>query len=262
MSTPAARGAVKPVLQGAAISDGLPASDLGNAVAKAAVQYRLRMDTIEQAATTTQRMVDEISFAANATVGSMKDFSESLKFAGGILGATGTSIEKSMAMFVGLAKGGILSSEAGVAVRSLAVRMIKMPKAGQASLAKYGIKLSDYVHAKPMTGKGVSDALSATEYSLSEKEANAALAKGGISPEGQKKAIAKALAAKYHARSATDLAAIQNVVDETVTIAGSIIDIFSFLKKLKAVGISPGDLANVAEGRQISRTQTLINSDL
>ena len=262
MSVPAARGAVKPIMMGAAISDGLPANELGNAVAKTAVQYRLQMDTVERAGATTQRLVDGLSYAANVTVGSMRDFSESLKFAGGILGATGTSLEQSLAMFTGLAKGGILGSEAGTAVRSLAVRMIKMPKGGQASLAKYGINLSDYVHAKPMTGKGVSDALGATEYSLSEKEANAAIARGGASPEGQKKAIAKALAVKYRAKSATDLAAIQNVVDEVVGIAGSIIDIFAFLKKLKAVGIAPGDLANVAEGRQISRTQTLIDSDL
>jgi len=262
MSVPAARGAVKPIMMGAAISDGLPANELGNAVAKTAVQYRLQMDTVERAGATTQRLVDGLSYAANVTVGSMRDFSESLKFAGGILGATGTSLEQSLAMFTGLAKGGILGSEAGTAVRSLAVRMIKMPKGGQASLAKYGIKLSDYVHARPMTGKGVSDALGATEYSLSEKEANAAIARGGASPEGQKKAIAKALVAKYRAKSATDLAAIQNVVDEVVGIAGSIIDIFAFLKKLKAAGVAPGDLANIAEGRQISRTQTLIDSDL
>lgn len=262
-SVASAKGSIASILEGSIVGD-MPAEEVAGAVSKIVTQYGLGMKTVEDAAAISRRIADNLAYGANATSASMKDMVEAYKFVGSAASAAGESIESTNALIIGLNKAGQLGSEAGVALRSAYVRLLKPTKEGRATMARLGLDYGNYVSGGKRTGAGVTAGLSAAGFDMSgsEKDIGAALATNAGNTEGQRKAIYDAVVAKFGAEAAKDRESVLKAVDDAFTMAGSKIDLTKLLIDLKKRGATQGDLARIFEGRQSVRMLALLKSDL
>lgn len=262
-SVPGAKGSIASILEGSIVGD-MPAAEVAGAVSKIVTQYGLSMRTVEDASASSRRIADNLAYGANATSASMKDMMEAYKFVGSAASAAGESIESTNALIIALNKAGQLGPEAGVALRSAYVRLLKPTKVGRAAMARLGLDYGDYVSGGKRTGAGVTAALSANGFDMagSEKDIDAALANNEGNTEKQRKAIYDAVVAKFGSEAAKDRESVLQAVDAAFTMAGSKVDLTKLLIDLKKKGATQGDLARIFEGRQSVRMLSLLKADL
>ncbi|QND70765.1 phage tail tape measure protein [Tardiphaga robiniae] len=259
----AAKGSIASILESSIVGD-MPAEEVAGAVSKIVTQYGLGMKTVEEASASSRRISDNLAFGANATSASMRDMVEAYKFVGSAASAAGESIESTNALIIGLNKAGQTGSEAGVALRSAYVKLLKPTKGGRATMARLGLDYGDYVSGGKRTGAGVASGLSAFGFGMSgsTKALDAALARNDGNSERQRKAIYDAVVAKFGAEAAQDRDKVLAAVDGAFTMAGSKVDLTKLLIDLKKKDANQGDLANIFEGRQSVRMLALLKSDL
>jgi TP901 family phage tail tape measure protein len=264
-----ARGALEQVLAASALAGDMTPADVGASLSKTVTQFQMPMKTFEDAMKSSKTVTDRMVYAAVSTVASMKDVAETMKYAGGVAASTGNSLDQVTAIMMSFAKAGVLGSEAGVALRSAIVRMVKMPKGGLAALSRIGMNLSDYVQARPVTADGVIGSLKADgiDASKAKKQIEGILKNRGNKDQATVTAeITKAVQGALGSSSAVDAAKIAETISEAVNAAGSKIDITKFFTDLKAkfdAGIATtGDIAQILEARHISRYMAILKSDL
>lgn len=260
----AAKGSIASILEGSIVAGDMTGADLAGAVSKVVTQYGLNMKTVEDANASSRRIVDNLVFGANSTSASMQHMVDAYKFVGSAASAAGESIESTNALIIALSKAGQLGSEAGVALRSAYVRLLKPTKEGRATMARLGLDYGSYVSGGKRTGAGVTAGLSASGFDMSgsEKAIDAALAQNDGNTEGQRKAIYDAVVAKFGAEAAKDRESVLKAVDDAFSMAGSKVDLTKLLIDLKKKGATQGDLARVFEGRQSVRMLSLLKADL
>ncbi|ABD08011.1 Phage tail tape measure protein [Rhodopseudomonas palustris HaA2] len=262
-----ARGSLEQVLAASALSGDMAAADLGAAISKSIVQFQLPFKTLEQASASSKVVSDRMVYAAVSTTASMRDMSESFKFAAGIASSTGSSLDQTTGLIMKFAQAGVLGSEAGVALRSALVRLVKMPKGGMAALSRIGMNLGDYTSARPITSGGIVGGLQAggIDVSKSVEKQIAAIIKAGGGQSAQVAAITKAVQSGMGSSSAVDANEIAESVNAAYTAAGSKIDITRFFEdlraKLESGAATTGDIAQILEARHISRYMALLRGD-
>lgn len=264
-----ARGSLEQVLATSAVSGDMPPADVGASLSKSLAQFQMPIATLGQVTKSAQLVTDRMTYAAVSTVASMRDISESFKYAGGVMSATGNTLDQTTALVMSFAKAGVLGSEAGVALRSALVRLVKMPKGGLAALERIGMRLSDYTSARPVTAKGIVGGLQAggIDASKIEKQIGGIIkANGQRGPAALGAAITKAVQGHLGSSSAIDASTIAESVNASITAAGSKIDVTKFFTDLKAKldsgAATMGDIAQILEARHISRYMALLKDDL
>ncbi|MGB3042325.1 MAG: phage tail tape measure protein [Xanthobacteraceae bacterium] len=262
-SVPAAKGSIASILEGSIVADGeMTAADLAGSVSKIVTQYGLGMKTVEDAAASSRRITDNLIYGANSTAATVKDMTEAYKFVGAAASAAGESIESTNALIIGLSKAGQMGSEAGVALRSAYVRLLKPTNAGRATMARLGLDYGDFVSGGKRTGAGVASGLGAYGYNVPASDLDKALARNKGSADKQRKAVFDAVVAHLGADQAKDIEAIGKAVDGALTLSGSKVDLTGLMGALKKAGATQGDLANIFEGRQSVRMLSLLKADL
>lgn len=262
-----ARGSLEQVLAASALAGDMPAADLGVAISKSITQFQLPFNTLDQASASSTLVSDRMVYAAVSTVASMKDISESFKYAAGIASSTGSSLDQTTGIIMKFAQAGVLGSEAGVALRSALVRLVKMPKNGLAALSRIGMDLRDYTAARPVTTDGIVGGLQAGGIDVSKglQRQIAAILKGGGKQSAQVAAITKAVQNGMGSNSAIDADTIAASVNDAYSAAGSKIDITKFFTdlraKLESGAATTGDIAQILEARHISRYMALLRGD-
>lgn len=264
-----AKGSLEQVLAASALAGDMTPADVGASLSKSLAQFQMPVSGLAQVTKSAQLVTDRMTYAAVSTVASMKDISESFKYAGGVMSATGNSLDQTTAIVMSFAKAGVLGSEAGVALRSALVRLVKMPKGGLAALERIGMNLGDYTSARPVTGKAVVGGLQAGGIDVSkiESEIDGIIkANAGRGPAALGAAITKAVQSHLGSSSAIDASTIAESVNASITAAGSKIDVVKFFSDLKAKfdsgAASMGDIAQILEARHISRYMALLRDDL
>jgi len=262
-----ALGSIEQVLAASTLAGDMPAAELGASISKSVVQFQLPFATPDQAASSSKLISDRMVYAAVSTVASMKDISESFKYAAGIASSTGSTVDQTTAIIMRFAQAGVLGSEAGVALRSALVRLVKMPKGGLAAMERIGLRLSDYTAARPVTAEGIAGGLQAGGIDVSKgvQQQIAAIIKGGGAQSAQIAAITKAVQGGMGSNSAVDADTIAASVNEAYAAAGSKIDITKFFQdlraKLESGAATTGDIAQILEARHISRYMALLRGD-
>ncbi|WP_316233401.1 phage tail tape measure protein [Bradyrhizobium sp. SZCCHNPS2010] len=264
-----AKGSLEQVLATSAVSGDMTAADVGTSLSKSLAQFQMPVANLAQVTKSAQLVTDRMTYAAVNTVASMKDISESFKYAGGVMSATGNTLDQTTGIVMSFAKAGVLGSEAGVALRSALVRLVKMPKGGLAALERIGMNLSDYTSARPVTAKGVVGGLQAGGIDASTIEGQIAgiiKANGKRGPTALGAAITKAVQDHLGSSSAVDASTIADSVNASIAAAGSKIDITKFFTDLRAKldsgAATMGDVAQILEARHISRYMALLKDDL
>lgn len=264
-----AKGSLEQVLAASALAGDMTAADVGASLSKSLAQFQMPVANLAQITKSSQLITDRMTYAAVSTVASMKDISESFKYAGGVMSATGNSLDQTTGIVMSFAKAGILGSEAGVALRSALVRLVKMPKGGLAALERIGMNLGDYTSARPVTGKAVVGGLQAGGIDATKIESDLDRIienNAGRGPAALGAAITKAVQTHLGDSSVVGADTIAESVNAAITAAGSKIDVTRFFTDLKAKFDSGtatmGDIAQILEARHISRYMALLKDDL
>ena len=70
------------------------AADVGASLSKSLAQFQMPVANLAQITKSSQLITDRMTYAAVSTVASMKDISESFKYAGGVMSVTGNSLDQ------------------------------------------------------------------------------------------------------------------------------------------------------------------------
>ncbi len=225
---------------------------------------RLPMKTVEQASESLTRVNDALAYAASNSNTDVRMMGETFKYVGPMAAAAGMSIEEVSAASMVMARNGIRASEAGVAMRSALVRMVRPTKPMLAALERLNINVNDFVKggrqisAQDIVSSLAVDGIDATSYAkqieqvLSDPSLNKSLSKltekltNVIGGDG----------------SVMDKSKLAETITEALTAAGSEVDFFGFIRALREKGADLGDIARVFDARQGSRLITLLAGDL
>jgi hypothetical protein len=225
---------------------------------------RLPMETAEQAMQSLIRVNDALAYAAVRSNTDIRMMGDTFKYVGPMAAAAGMSIEEVTAAAMVMANNGIRASEAGVALRSALVRMVKPTKPMLRALEQLNINLDDFVkRGREITAQDVVsslqvDGIDASQFAAQIEEVLKDPALKGSIPELTTRLV-EIIAGDG---SVVDKSVLAEAITETLTAAGAEVDFFGFLRALKEKGADIGHIANVFDARQGSRLITLLAGNL
>lgn len=225
---------------------------------------RLPMKTTEQAAESLRRVNDALSYAAANSNTDVRMMGETFKYVGPMAAAAGMSIEHVAAASMVMAKNGIRASEAGVAMRSALVRMVRPTNPMLAALHRLNVNIDDFVkRGRQITSDDVINSLMAdgVDASAYAAQIEAALKDPKLA-SSLKKLTTRLTDIIAGDGSIMDKSKLAEAISDTLTAAGSEVDFFGFLEALKEKGADLGDIARIFDARQGARLITLLSGDL
>lgn len=225
---------------------------------------RLPMKTVEQASESLTRVNDALAYAASNSNTDVRMMGETFKYVGPMAAAAGMSIEEVSAASMVMARNGIRASEAGVAMRSALVRMVRPTKPMLAALERLNINVNDFVKggrqisAQDIVSSLGVDGIDATSYAKQIEQV--------LNDPSLKKSLSKLTEKLTNViggdGSVMDKSTLAETITEALTAAGSEVDFFGFIRTLREKGADLGDIARVFDARQGSRLITLLAGDL
>ena len=268
LSFKAAMGAMDSTMALAVFGD-IDPKDASEIAVNALNQFRMPMATVEEAGASMKRVADVIAYAANKSNTDVRNMGLTFKYAAPMATALGMSLEQTAAMAMIMANAGIKGSESGVAMRSAMVRMLRPTKEMMATLARLGINLDDFkTKGKAITSNDVvnslqADGIDATKVkaqiqrALDDRELRAA-------PQRMVAELSKIISEGLGSSSLVDKEALAKNLTDTLTAAGSQIDMIGFMKAVadKAGPEAANVIARIFDARQGSRLLTLAGADI
>jgi len=263
-------GAIDQTLATAILGEMTPA-EVGNMMARTINSFQMPMKTYDDAMKSSSQVSDRMTYAAVKTTASLRDMGEMFRYVGGAMSATGGSLDEATAFGMLFAKNGTVGSEAGVALRSAIVRMVKMPAKGEAALNRIGMNLNNYLGSKQaLTSDRILAGLQSGGIDASgiKKQIDGLLSnkKLAASPAKLQNAITRAVQGHIGTSGAFDAATIAENVNDSITMAGSKIDLVGFFRDLKqrieTGQATMGDVATILEGRHFSRYVPLLQGSI
>jgi len=225
---------------------------------------RLPMKTQEQAAESLRRVNDALSYAASNSNTDVRMMGETFKYVGPMAAAAGMSIEHVAAASMVMAKNGIRASEAGVAMRSALVRMVRPTKPMLAALSRLNVDISEFVKGgRQISAQDVVNSLMADGVDASGfiPQIEAALRDPRL--QNSLSALTAHLTDIIGGDgSIMDKSKLAEAISDTLTAAGSEVDLFGFIQALREKGADLGDIARIFDARQGARLITLLSGDL
>lgn len=225
---------------------------------------RLPMKTQEQAAESLRRVNDALSYAASNSNTDVRMMGETFKYVGPMAAAAGMSIEQVAAASMVMAKNGIRASEAGVAMRSALVRMVRPTKPMLAALSRLNVEVGDFVKGgRQISAQDVVSSLMADGVDASGfiPQIEAALKDPKL--QSSLSALTAHLTDVIGGDgSVMDKSKLAEAISDTLTAAGSEVDLFGFMQALREKGADLGDIARIFDARQGARLITLLSGDL
>lgn len=225
---------------------------------------RLPMKTVEQASDSLTRVNDALAYSASNSNTDVRMMGETFKYVGPMAAAAGLSIEQVAAASMVMARNGIRASEAGVAMRSALVRMVRPTKPMLQALGRLNVDIDKFVKggrqisAQDVISSLAIDGIDASSFSkqieqvLNDPSLNTSLSK--LSAK-----LAEIIGGDG---TAVDKSKLAETITDVLTAAGSEVDFFGFIRALREKGADLGDIARIFDARQGSRLITLLAGDL
>lgn len=220
---------------------------------------------IEQIARDAERVANNIAFGAAKSSSDVRLMGESFKYAAPLASRLGMNVEFLTATFMTMANAGIKGGEAGVALRSGMVRLLKPTKSAMAILAKYNMTLSDYVgQSHAPTGSAVVESLRAQGIAADAAKAkiDALIRNPDIGGADLVQKITEAVAEGFEGGvDAVDLDKISDGVALALSSGADKMNFEKFIADVRAKGWSTGDIVNFFDTRQGARLSTLFGEE-
>lgn len=225
---------------------------------------RLPMKTVEQASDSLTRVNDALAYSASNSNTDVRMMGETFKYVGPMAAAAGMSIEQVAAASMVMARNGIRASEAGVAMRSALVRMVRPTKPMLQALSRMNIDIDKFVKggrqisAQDVISSLAVDGIDASSFS---KQIEQVLNDPSLN-QSLSKLSAKLAEIIGGDGTAVDKSKLAETITDVLTAAGSEVDFFGFIRALREKGADLGDIARIFDARQGSRLITLLAGDL
>lgn len=225
---------------------------------------RLPMKTQEQAAESLIKVNDALSYVASKSNTDVRLMGETFKYVGPMAAAAGMSINEVAAASMQMAKNGIRGSEAGVAMRSALVRMVRPTKPMIGALERLNININDFVKGgRQIAAQDIVASLAADGIDARGLEAQIDQALNDPALQQSLGAMTQRLADIIGGDgSVVDKSKLAENISDALTAAGSEVDFFGFIRALREKGADLGDIARIFDARQGSRLITLLTGDL
>jgi hypothetical protein len=237
------------------------AADIVTSVTSA---YRVPMETIEQAKEAAAHVGDVIAKGANISRADPYDFAQAFKYAAPIAARLGVTMEQLAAAVATMNQNGLRGDEAGVAIRSMLVRMIKPTLGARAALAALNLEFEDFgTRFKQVDVDGFG------KY-LDQKGIDAT----SVLPKLKARLDGKQLGAENHGEIAKilrdtvikelgitkprDQKEVANAVNNYIAGLVEEIDFDKLNEELTKRGATPGQIAQIFDQRQGARIATLL----
>ena len=225
---------------------------------------RLPMKTVEQASDSLTRVNDALAYSASNSNTDVRMMGETFKYVGPMAAAAGMSIEQVAAASMVMARNGIRASEAGVAMRSALVRMVRPTKPMMQALSRLNVDIDKFVKGgRQISAQDVvsSLAIDGIDASSFTKQIDQVLNDPSLN-QSLSKLSAKLAEVIGGDGSAVDKSKLAETITDVLTAAGSEVDFFGFIRALREKGADLGDIARIFDARQGSRLITLLAGDL
>lgn len=223
--------------------------------------------TAAEASASLTQAADYLAYAANRSNTDIRLMGETFKYVAPMARAAGINIAQLSAASMIMANNGIKGSEAGVAMRSAIVRMVKPTKFMLQALGRLNININDFVKGgKQITAPDIISSLAVDGIDASG--ASGAIAKTLKDPKLQKspakmiERLTKLVSDSLGSDSIIDKSKLAESIQMAVTAAGSEVDLVGFVEALKKSGANLGDIARIFDARQGARLITLLFGDL
>ena len=225
---------------------------------------RLPMETTEQAAESLRKVNDALSYAASKSNTDVRLMGQTFKFVGPMAAAAGMSVNEVAAASMLMAKNGIRGSEAGVAMRSALVRMVKPTKPMIEALERLNVNINDFVQGgRQIAAHDIVSSLAVDGIDASGLESQIDAALNDPALQRSLGAMTQRLTDIIGGDgSVVDKSQLAETITDALTAAGSEVDFFGFIRALREKGADLGDIARIFDARQGSRLITLLAGDL
>jgi len=264
----AALGALGPTMDLAIYGDIEPKNAAEIAI-NALNQFRMPMSTVEEAAASMKKVSDTIAYAANKSNTDVRLMGETFKYAAPMATALGMSMDELSAAAMIMANNGIKGSEAGVAIRSAMVRLLRPTKEMTAMLARLGINLDDFKNkGKEIGAKDIISALQAEGIDASPMADKITKAfqtpELKAAPARMVMELTKIISEGLGSTSLIDKDVLSRSLTDTLTASGSQIDLIGFIKAIndKAGPEVANAIARIFDVRQGARLMTMAAGDV
>ncbi|AKM10035.1 phage tail tape measure protein [Croceicoccus naphthovorans] len=221
--------------------------------------------TLAEISASSKRVATALSYSSAKSSTDLRLMGLSFKYAAPMAARLGIDVEELAGYFMTMADNGIKGSEAGVALRSGMVRLLKPTKSAMAILDRYNMKLDDYVHAnKKATADDVVSFLGAQGIDAKGARGDIArlMADDSLSGAPLIAKISEAVAAGMDAGAdAADLDKISDGVMGAMTAGVTKMDLTKFIQDGVTKGWTASDFANFFDTRQGTRLMTLWGKD-
>ncbi|MDF1601582.1 phage tail tape measure protein [Mesorhizobium sp. YIM 152430] len=248
------------------------AGDLGTGLAtdiatNVMTAMRLPMETSEQVEKSLQRVNDTLAYAATRSNMTVEDMGQTMKYVAPMAAGLGMELEEVAGMAMIMANNGIKGSEAGVALRSALVRMVKPVKPMVAALGRLNVNLNDFIHlGREIEAGDVIESLMAQGVNASEFEdqINDLLNDDILAqaPARMIERITDTIAQGLGADSIIDRDSLADSISAALVGSAERVDLIGFINELRRKGATTGDMSHVFDTRQGSRLSTNLAGDM
>ncbi|MDF1600366.1 phage tail tape measure protein [Mesorhizobium sp. YIM 152430] len=248
------------------------AGDLGTGLAtdiatNVMTAMRLPMETSEQVEKSLQRVNDTLAYAATRSNMTVEDMGQTMKYVAPMAAGLGMELEEVAGMAMIMANNGIKGSEAGVALRSALVRMVKPVKPMVAALGRLNVNLNDFIHlGREIEAGDVIESLMAQGVNASEFEdqINDLLNDDILAqaPARMIERITDTIAQGLGADSIIDRDSLADSISAALVGSAERVDLIGFINELRRKGATAGDMSHVFDTRQGSRIATNLAGDM
>lgn len=260
-----AYGALKGVLDLGAAGD-IGIAEAGDLATNIVTSLRLPMETAEQVEASMLRINDVLAYAAANSNADVLQMAQSFKYAGGIATAVGIDAEELATIFMVMARNGIKASEAGVALRSGIVRMLRPTIPAQKALDRLNIDMGEFVTlGDQLSFDDIDAALATFGGSLQGVRGEVeALLGNDLLKRSPQKLTAKImeLVNQEMEGDAADMQVVGEAVVEAIMAGAENVDFIGFIKELNEKGATAVDISQIWDVRQGSRLISLLSQDL
>jgi TP901 family phage tail tape measure protein len=257
LSMPAAKGSAPAVLDFARFGD-ISEEDAAKYIISAATQFKKPMGTVEEAKGTSRYFADLMSYIANKTQGDVRDVGAGFKYAAPYAAALGISPEQLAAAIGVQLKGGLRGDDAGVALRSMMVKMVKPTQDGGQAMAELGLNIGDYVTTmRPFTPKEASAGIRSMQGKLKpgsdERLQTRMDSLQGASFEKVQAELVDFFNEETGANTVQDKSKISKWISRFLSSQIEELDIDSLFTDLDEKGATPGHLARIFDARHAAK---------
>lgn len=259
-------GMSRPTLNFSLFGDVEPAK-AADVITSIAAAYQKPMETLEQASAVATRIGDVLAKGANISRADVSDFAEGFKYVAPLAAKAGMSIEQVTAAIATMNQNGLKGNEAGVALRSMLIRMVKPTQGARAAIEQAGLSFEQFVNKwQQFDGNALQGVLNLNGINVKKPLMDkVSKAVAGMDPQHDAKKIRETVTKMLV--DGMDLKARDGkVVAKTISnFLGNMaeeVDADAMIRALEEKNVPLGKIANLFDVRQGARLSTLFNGDL